>query len=356
MAANGTPREQAEEIPENAGSSPEVTRPVNQPNTGPASRPNYVLYVGIGVGVLALLVIIGAGAFLFLRGSGPPSAGSTLALVPEDTEFIVMFNFREALDSLLVDAFPDRDPQEMVGAMLGEFSEEFDIDPDDISELVIISVEGPELILKGDFIFDDVRDVLEDEDLEEDSYRGYEVWTDNSYSFALLEEDGFMILGPEEGVEKLLNNLYRERGSLANSDDSDLKRIIDRLDGDQFILASTQDDGCNEYLSRCQGMGISFTSFDLDKEEVLGNYVLLFSSERAAESAADEYDEVSDFMERGNTIDIDDAESDGEFVVGTARGLAGLLFAFFSVGEERSGGFPAASEQMTQPAEPPGSQ
>ena len=50
---------------------------------------------------------------------------------------------------------------------------------------------------------------------------------------------------------------------------------------------------------------------------------VLFSSERAAESAADDYDDVADFMERNlsigsSSLDIDDLKNEGAFVVGQA--------------------------------------
>lgn len=319
MAANGTPEGQPEETLESTASSQDSSPQVNRPNAGPASGPNYLLYGGIGVGVLVLLLVVGAGAFLFLRDSGPPSAGSIVELAPEDTEYLMMFTFDETMDSILVDAFPDKDPEEVIEGMLGDSTEEFDLDPGDISELVIMLADGDfAAVWKGEFLFEDIRDALEEIESEKKSYRGYEVWGDTFDTVALLEEDGFMIEGTEDGVETLLNNLYREEGSLADSEDSDLKRIIDRLGGAQLLLASTQDNACSSYLSRCRGLGFSFSSFDLDEEEALGNYVLLFSSERAAESAADEYDEVSDFME-SDSLDIDDAESDGEFVVGTFR-------------------------------------
>ena len=61
---------------------------------------------------------------------------------------------------------------------------------------------------------------------------------------------------------------------------------------------------------------MSFHEFDIDAEEGRSKIALLFRNERAANNAADDYDEVADFLELEWDTEIDDTEADGRFVVG----------------------------------------
>ena len=83
--------------------------------------------------------------------------------------------------------------------------------------------------------------------------------------------------------------------------------------------------GCR--IRRCQGYGFALTGYDVAEEEVNAQFVALFSSERSAETAAAEYDELVDFavgVQRNGIfnfvgdVDVEDAESEAEFVTGTA--------------------------------------
>ena len=67
---------------------------------------------------------------------------------------------------------------------------------------------------------------------------------------------------------------------------------------------------------------------------------LLFRNERSAERAADEYDEISDFLEQEDDIDIEDTEADGRFVVG---------IAVFDFEEESSEAVPPAAPATPLP-------
>ena len=168
---------------------------------------------------------------------------------------------------------------------------------------------------------EDIRDDLDDAGHEESSYRGYEVWEGTSY-YGLLEEAGYVIFSDsEDDVEDALGVLYRGEGSMANAEDNDLKLILDKL-GNATLIHAFDDSHC-EVLSRCQGYGVAFTGYDYDEEETGAQLAVLFSSERAAESAADDYDDVADFMESNQSfgsrsLDIDDLKNEGVFVVGQA--------------------------------------
>ena len=331
MAANGTPEEgpaenqqtESESDPQspNPDSLTETTSPAptqTAPPSPPRSSNRNLLLIGGIVGGLVLVVVVAGVLFTMLSGGGPPSGNSALSLAPEDTEELVTWNIQVVLEGTIGEADPDADPDEVVHRLLWNLDRDF-VDIEDISQFAWVAFEdGLVGITSLNSNFDVVREELEDFDWEEDTYRGYEVWASGNRSFALLEKEGQIIEGRPDSVEKVLNNHYRERGSLAEAEDSDLKRIVDRLEEGAGLWVNAEDGVCDR-VSRCQGVGLSFLSYDLDDEVVLCSYVLLFSSERSAESAADEFDEVSGYLESIGDLDIDDAESDGEFVVGTGR-------------------------------------
>ena len=178
-------------------------------------------------------------------------------------------------------------------------------------------------ILEGNFEFADLRADLEDLGYEENSYREYEVWEDRSGRnyYALVGEGQYVLYSEsEDAVKAGLNSLYREV-SLANAEDSDLKRVMDKV-GNAPQVWFFNEDRCG--IGRCRGYGVAFGGYDATAQEIPASFVLLFSSPQAAERAADEYDEVAAFVEEGirfagGAIDIADIASDGEFVVGSGK-------------------------------------
>ena len=108
--------------------------------------------------------------------------------------------------------------------------------------------------------------------------------------------------------------------SLANAEDSDLKRVLDKAGSAPQVWFFNED---RRGIKRCQGYGIAFGGYDAVAEEIPASFVLLFSSPQAAERAADEYDEVATFVEErrfeGGNIAIADIAIAGEFVVGSGK-------------------------------------
>ena len=284
-----------------------------------------------------LLVLMAVTGFLLLScgESGPPSPGSTLHLVPANAEEISFINVAE------IKASPDLEE-----AMEIDLSEELvlGLTWEDFDEFTTFEWEGNSVgVLKGSFEFDDVRDELEELGLEESSYRGYELWE----SFALLQEDGYLVSSSSpDPVEEVLRNLYRGEGHLAGAEDNDLKRILEKLPEGFLKAASVREGFCP--VQRCQGAGISSTGVDLDREEATAEIAILFSSERSAEDAADEYDAIADFLKEEWESDLENTESDGEFVIGTATEK--ISDDDTSRAEEPAAPPPAA--QQAQPAPP----
>ena len=234
-----------------------------------------------------------------------------IAAIARDEDFQDLTNF---------DLYGERDLAGWVGSL--------DIDPASLSGVLTMGQgankwDGELLyILEGDFEFADLRADLEDLEYEETSYREYEVWEDRGGRdyYALVGEGQYVLRSKsEDAVKAALNSLYREV-SLANAEDNDLKRVLDKV-GRAPMVWFINEDRCG--IKRCQGYGVAFGGYDAVAEEIPMTFVLLFSSAQAAERAADEYDEVATFVEeqtlRGGNIDIADIASDGEFVVGSGK-------------------------------------
>ena len=351
MATSGSPEENLENVersqPESSSNnSPEPSQSSTAtapPPSGRFSLHNRWLIIGGAGGGVVLLAVIAFVAFTLLADGGPPQPGSLLNMVPEDAVALVIYDFPTIIvDEDFTEAIDVSDAQITVGG------EEL-VNVDQVSQRINMRTDpgSPQVILmKGGFVFEDIRDVLDDHSYADSPYRGYEVWAaaNASGAFALLEESGYLISAPsEDAVEEALKTLYRGSGSLADAESgNEMKRILDKLGENPVVFASVTD-SCT--VRRCQGYGFAVTGYDIDGEELTAEVAMLFSSEGAAEDAADDYDEVADFIRQTHGYDIADTESDGEFVLGT-----GTLEAILTSAPPRQAPPPAA--QQAQPARP----
>ena len=305
--------------------SPETDRP----SRGPFGLPNRWLIIGGGTSglVLLLVIVVVAMALSGVFSGGNPQPKSILDLVPDDAEAVRRSNVGEilAVDFLADELFPN-----------GVFSaEHLGINDEDIDHFVTATWNsGAVDVVQGDFELDDIRYELEDAGFEEDTYRGYEVWEfPQRGGMALL--DGYIVAAASiDSVESVLKNLYNGSGSLARADaDNDMKRMLNELD-DGFQIQAQLGNRCQ--VERCRGYVFALTEADENTERFTVRFALLFGNERSAERAADDYDEVADFLELAQGIDIEDTEADGDFVVGRAVEEAGDDDSGSSNGNQRS--------------------
>ena len=353
MATSGSPEENLENVENSQTESPSNNSPepsqsstaTAPPPSGSFSLHNRWLIIGGAGGGVVLLAVIAFVAFTLLADGGPPQPGSLLDMVPEDAVALGIYDFPTIIvDEDFMEAIDVSDVQITVGGDVEEL-----VNVDQVSQRINMRTDpgSPLVILmKGGFVFEDIRDVLDDHSYEESPYRGYEVWAaaNASGAFALLEESGYLISAPsEDAVEEALKTLYRGSGSLADAESgNEMKRILDKLGENPVVFASVTD-SCT--VRRCQGYGFAVTEYDIDGEELTAEVVMLFSSERAAEAAADDYDDVADFIRQTHGYDIADTESDGEFVLGI-----GTLEAILTSAPPRQAPPPAA--QQAQPVRP----
>ena len=277
---------------------------------GPFGISTRWLVIGGGVtAVLLAAIAVLAVVMTGVIGGGNPQPRSILDLVPDDVDSVLITDIKGvlAIDDL-ADATWDEQEWE-------SFEDNLGIDSADLFEGLAAQRGGDRLvILAGNFDLDDIRNALED-DAEEDTYRGYEVWRGADSNAALL--DGYVVISEEpRPVDNALKNLYNGSGSVGKADDeNEMKQILNKV-GSGLVVFGATGDVCG--VERCEGYGWAMTDYDPNAGESEMKIALLFRNERAAERAADDYDQVADFLERAQDIDIEDTEADGSFVVGRA--------------------------------------
>ena len=280
-----------------------------QPAAGPSGIPTRWLLIGGGGGGILVIVIVVVLLFVTgVIGGGNPQPTSILDLVLEDAEVVTVIDVARILDNdfFAEEIFDEYEREDL--------EDDMGINPEDLSEMVVAAWAGGEVIvMSGNFDLDYIREELEDQDSEENSYRGYEVWEDPDGKAGALLEGYIVISEATRPVENVLKNLYRGSGSLAQADaDNEMKQILDKV-GSGFVVAAVTGDSC--WVERCEGYGWAMAEVDESEEEARVEIVLLFRNERGAEWAADDYDQVSDFLEQEG-FDIEDTEADGKFVMG----------------------------------------
>jgi len=271
------------------------------------------LIIGGASGGAALLAVIVVVVLLATEviGGGNPQPASVLDLVPEDASTIIRFDVQKVLDDdYLSDEWDLEDFDQL---------DDLGISVDDVSHLVSVDEFDPSgiVIFQGSFDLNVLREEMEDRDGEKESYRGYEVWedVDGDRAVALLK-DYVIMSGSVRTVENVLKNLYGGAGSLQRAgNDNSLYQVLDKL-GSGYLVYAEQGRSCR--VDECEGFGIVLSEVDDEDEEIKLEIALLFRNERSAERAADDYDEVADFLEDAEDIDIEDTEADGKFVVGVA--------------------------------------
>ncbi len=99
-------------------------------------------------------------------------------------------------------------------------------------------------IVSGDLNLGDIRAALERNGFTQETYRGYELWSTESYShlidfraIAFPSDSGNAIFGRSEAVKDVLKAL--NRGSNLSAADSDVKRLLDNVSGDLRVRVAT---------------------------------------------------------------------------------------------------------------------
>ena len=274
--------------------------------------------------------------FLFVGGNGGGGSTDPLHVVPGDVEGLVILNVAAVIANEA--DFPG-DIDDFGDEILDEIESGFDTEEirfEQITEFVILahpSYGDEAILITGDFAFEDIRDGWDDLDFEDDSYRGIEIWDGYNY-YALIEDQGAIFVSyNEEFVKDVVKLLDDGSRSLAHSTDSDMKIIVDRL-GAAPVVVAIASDFCDDLVSGCTALGAGYAGADLGRDEIITDLAVLFSSERRAERAFDDYDDTVELMEEvlddlaeeaddvsglpeAVGVDVDDLELDGLFITAT---------------------------------------
>ena len=293
--------------------------------------------------LLALTAVLAGG-----MGCGPTGGGLGGSIDPES----LILDDAETLLTVDVGAFLES--RELPSAMLGDgedtedaqdrFLAEWEGDagdallhPDEVSAMIFLTVPGQRgyggyAIFQGKFAPGDVIEAVEEAGYEEDAYRDFPVWRDESgqdLSIAVFEEDDFFVLGSDDTIKDFLKAL--DRGEGFASGEHGLRRVLDAA-GEGLLrfvsgacgvgaVGSTGGghDGMLDRLSGwaaetsgCESAALTVTGGDEDT--TLLTMAVLFTSERRAESGLED---LEDRMEDSEELDIDveDARVRGEMAV-----------------------------------------
>lgn len=180
---------------------------------------------------------------------------------------------------------------------------------DDIGTVVVQQVDGDTgYIMAGNFPFDSLRDVMDDEGWKEDTYRGFEVWDDRNV--ALLEDSGIILLG-KGFVAGVLKGLDIGKGLLEG--DSAMQRALDKAGLGLLVLGGTEN--CRSFgdlrLRGCDAYAWSITGGT--PEYTLLRAAYLFNSSSRAESSLEDIEDAI-FDADDVDADLENINADGDFV------------------------------------------
>lgn len=269
----------------------------NRESTRFATR---VLFPFALLSLLLVTIITGCGS----------TAGSALDLIPDDVQEIAI---GDAEDLLTGDFFiGNRDGiKDSWDDILGEVIKSLD----DVENVVLVSGDDGELIiLDGEFDFDHIGDIADDEGLDDEEYRGYELWTSpSSTSLAFLKESGYLLMGDEGAVKNVLRSLNRGRGFLLEDEESAVRHVLMKIEKGQITQVI---EGCNGLgVHSCEAVGIAFSrGGDIVPPNLTLTFLFLYQSDRDAEEQIDELEESVEWFLEDEGIEIENVILEGNFV------------------------------------------
>ena len=163
------------------------------------------------------------------------------------------------------------------------------------------------LIVSGGFDRNGIKDKLREQAYEQSEYRGFELWS-YRYTVAFLGTEHILIdLGTHfEVVEDLLAKLSRGAGMLTQSDDSTIKRMMDKAGQGLTLVA-----GQNCVAPGCSAYAIA-TSASSEDYAMSIKYVGLFGSGPDAEAGVAD---MENYINRTYDVVRLDSRIDGEFAI-----------------------------------------
>ena len=241
------------------------------------------------------------------------AADAVLKLLPDDTSLIFAMVAGEVTGGSVPERMAELFEERWESYSLGGDDEIVTVD--DIDEIVWAGTpEGEIVMLSGSQInFEAISDWLADEDTNvgRTSYQGEDMWGGDTVVMALLQSDGYLVIGDTDAVKEVLKVKARGTGSLADDSENALKKAYEDAAKGWYVSVAND---CDEFFSNLRSCeAYSITGYR-GKEDYLVNvtYRFVFRNEQRAESQSlDIEDEIEDWNLRW---DIDEVKADGASV------------------------------------------
>lgn len=242
--------------------------------------------------VALLLVIVIVGVACDFWGAGV-AADRSLKLIPADVNTMAMWD----AEAIMSEALPESS-QDGFENSWGHLEREIGIHLDDVYKIIQAqSEDGAILVVSGNLNKREIRNVAQDRNYSDETYRNYELWSNGSSAVALLtdadENSDYIVRGDVGPVKNVLKSLSRDSGSLLDDSESTTKQVLRKVGAGWYLSTF---DSCEEFRG-CEAYGVAVSD---SREEFLVNirFAFLFRNERAADSAAsDVEDEIYDRYE-----------------------------------------------------------
>ena len=258
--------------------------------------------------VLVYVVLLTGGC-----GGGTSIPDEPVGLLPDDWQNVIILDIQGVLGG---DAPPDYlDAFEREGE--SQF-EEVGVFAEDVTTLVIAEMQdGSGLsVMKGDMDFEIVRDELFDAGMDEDDYRGWELWTGGrlewARSAAVLDDSDYLVIGSREtgGPIDVLRGLGRESGLVTHDEDNHVDELMERAGEGWYVAMTSSEDCWGVNVRGCES--VAWSTRTGDEYNMLVTWVYAFRDERSARAALDD---LQDMFDRVDALVIQDVSEDGQFVV-----------------------------------------
>ena len=216
-----------------------------------------------------------------------PTVESLLQLVPRDADtytFADLAGLRAGdLDDLV---------EQLASLVSQRQLRDWDIDFRDMTAVVVADADTRDalVILRGQFVVEDVQASLEDDRFRERPYLEVGVWRNSRMELSVaFVADDVIVLGEDDRVERAID-IFKE-GERAVAQDEDVLAIVEAL-GETLVYSI--DTRCRYRRCRTWGAGSR-----VESGETFVTYAYLFRSEDAAEEAEDEVrDDVEDALDK----------------------------------------------------------
>jgi hypothetical protein len=285
-------------------------------------KPKHILSIAPVVALILLSLLAAAGC----TRDGDVSQSGMMAQLPEGGYGYIFADAGAMLDNETM-----QDLYDSYGDLLEQVEEKLGVSLDQVTEA---ATNGEVILIKGNFVLEDITDRLEEAGYQEDQYNDVEIWESsgqgNTTAVAFIDNT-LVVVGSEGEVEDCIDTIKGEAASLAENED--LRDMLDRLPDGVVV-------GCAEvpaeirialsyygysYLGNIDVAGAS-VGFK-DSENLLLTVMLKFDSRADADEARDAIKGdiedaietyLEDYLEVGDLGEIN-VSQDGEYLTITAQ-------------------------------------